>query len=171
MTKRQFPFSPRTSRELDQGDIIAVPCEGGRWTCLQVVELKRAGAGSSSSLVVGPLPWSGAEPPTDRDVEGLAVTEQALTRIELFTEGGLQVVTNSPCMPTTFASNYRDFAVGTQTRVWGWRTAIRKAMAAAEATSSNVPVRDLQTGRKCPKTAGRARIAAWMRMSGRRGMN
>jgi hypothetical protein len=95
MTKRQFPFSPRTSGQLEQGDIIAVPCGGGRWACLQVVELKREGVGSRSTLMVGPLPWSGAAPPTDRDVEGLPVTEQGLTRIELFTEGGLQVVANS----------------------------------------------------------------------------
>lgn len=108
MTKRQFPFSPRTSGQLEQGDIIAVPCEGGRWACLQVVELEREGVGSRSTLMVGPLPWSGAEPPTARDVEGLPVTEQGLTRIELFTEGGLQVVANSAGVPTAFASNYQD---------------------------------------------------------------
>lgn len=45
----------------------------------------------------------------------------------------LQVVANSPIVPTTFASNYRDFAVGTQHFVWGWKTAIRRAMAAATA--------------------------------------
>lgn len=134
MTKRQFPFSPRTSGQLEQGDIIAVPCEGGRWACLQVVELKREGVGARSTLIVGPLPWSGAEPPTARDVESLPVTEQGLTRIELFTEGGLQVVANSPGVPTAFASNYRDFAVGTRHHVWGWKTAIRKAIAAADAT-------------------------------------
>ena len=133
MTKRQFPFSPRTSGQLEQGDIIAVPCEGGRWAGLQVVELKREGAGSRSTLIVGSLPWSGAEPPTARDVEGLPVTEQGLTRIELFTEGGLQVVANSAVVPTVFASNYQDFAVGTRHRVWGWKTAIRKAIAASDA--------------------------------------
>jgi hypothetical protein len=106
----------------------------GVWACLQVVELKREGVGSRSTLILGPLPWSGAEPPTARDVEGLPVTEQGLTRIELFTEGGLQVVANSLGVPTAFASNYRDFAVGTPHHVWGWKTAIRKAIAAADAT-------------------------------------
>ena len=57
----------------------------------------------------------------------VAVTEQALTRIEIFTEGGLQVVANSPIVPTVYASNYRDFEVGTKHRVWGWKAAIRKA--------------------------------------------
>jgi hypothetical protein len=134
MTNRQFPFSPKTSRDLEQGDIIAVPCEGGRWACLQVVELKREGVGARSTFMVGPLPWSGAEPPTERDVTGLAVTEQGLTRIELFTGGGLQVVANSPLVPTAFASNYRDFEVGTKHLVWGWKAAIRKATAAEAAT-------------------------------------
>lgn len=64
---------------------------------------------------------------------GLAVTEQALTRIELFTEGGLQVVANTQHVPTVYASNYRDFEVGTRHRVWGWKAAIRKATAAADA--------------------------------------
>ena len=138
MTRRHFPLSPRTSGQLEPGDIIAVPCEGGRWACLQVVELKREGAGSRSTLIVGPLPWSGAEPPTVRDVGGLRVTEQGLTRIELFTEGGLQVVANSPVVPTAFASNYRDFAVGTRHLAWGWKTAIRKAIA-VQTPSDRVP--------------------------------
>lgn len=84
--------------------------------------------------MVGNLPWGGAESPTERDVMGLEVTEQALTRIELFTEGGLQVVANSPLVPTVYASNYRDLEVGTKHRVWGWKAAIRKATAAAAAT-------------------------------------
>jgi len=131
MTSRQFPFSPRTSRALEQGDLIAVPCEGGSWACLQIVEVKREGVGARSTFIAGTLPWGGSEPPAEEDVRGLAVTEQALTRIELFTDGGLQVVANSRVEPTTFASNYRDFEVGTKHRTWGWRAAIERARAAA----------------------------------------
>jgi hypothetical protein len=135
MTSRQFPFSPKASSGLERGDIIAVPLEGGRWACLQVVELKRQGVGARSTFIAGPLPWGGAKPPTEQDVIGLAVTEQALTRIELFTEGGLQVVANSPVVPTDYASNYRDFEVGSKHRAWGWKTAVRQAAAAANATT------------------------------------
>lgn len=63
----------------------------------------------------------------------MPVTEQGLTGIKLFTEGGLQVVANSAVVPSGLSSNYRDLDVGTVHHVWGWKTAVRRARTAAEA--------------------------------------
>jgi hypothetical protein len=115
---------------LHVGDLISVPCEPSGWACLQVVGLKREGAGARASFVAGVLPWRGDSPPTRDDVEGLAATEQGLVHIQLFTAGGLQVVDNAQVVPTDLPSNFRDMQVGAVHKVWGWKTAIRRAQAA-----------------------------------------
>ena len=126
---RTFPFSPRSATSLEVGDLIAVPREDGRWGCLQVTDLKRHGTGARTTLVVGVLPWVGEQPPTHREVSGLSVTEQALTGIEIFTQGGVEVVATSSVAPQGFPSPYREHAVGTTQHVWGWRTALRRTAA------------------------------------------
>lgn len=130
MPGRSFPVSPRSTTSLEVGDLIAVPCEPAGWACLQVVDLKRKGAGARTSFVAGVLPWRGQAPPTRADVAGLAAIEQGLVRIELFTDGGLQVVDHAEVISTSLPSNFRDMQVGTVHNVWGWKTAIKRAQAA-----------------------------------------
>lgn len=130
MPSRSFPFSPRSTASLEVGDLIAVPCEPSGWACLQVVDVQRRGPGARTSFVAGVLPWHGDTAPTRTDVAGLAATEHGLVRIELFTDGGLQVVDQADVAEAGLASNYRDVGVGTVHKVWGWKTAIRRAQAA-----------------------------------------
>src|SRR5262245_27110815 len=119
MPSRSFPSSPRSTMSLEVGDLIAVPCEPSGWPCLQVVDLKRIGAGARASFVAGVLPWRGQEPPTRGALAGLAATEQRLVLIELFTDGGLQVVDHAEVVATGLPSNFRDMQVGTVHNVWG----------------------------------------------------
>ncbi len=130
MTSRVFPFSPRSTKSLEIGDLIAVPCEPSGWTCLQVVDLHRAGVGARTAFVAGVLPWRGHTPPTRGDVAGLGATAHGLVRVELFTDGGLQVVDHAEVVGTGLPSNFRDMQVGTVHNVWGWRAAIALAQAA-----------------------------------------
>ena len=123
---RKLPMSPRSTASLEVGDLIAVPLPSGRWGCLQVTDLKRTGAGARKAFIAGLLPWVGTDPPTSQMVGGLAAREQALTRIELFTQGGLEVVDTADVTPSGLPSNFRDFEVGTTTAVWGWKTAIAR---------------------------------------------
>jgi hypothetical protein len=129
MVMRVFPFSPLSSRGLEVGDLIAVPREDGRWGCLQITDLKQSGIGSRTTLVVGVLPWVGECPPTRGEVARLRVADQGLTGIEIFTEGGLEVVATSSVVPHDLPSNYRDLEVGTKHKVWGWKTAIGRVNA------------------------------------------
>ncbi len=96
-----------------------------------MIELRRAGPGSRTTFVAGVLPWRGAEPPTQQAVSGLCAGEQGLAPIEVFTDGGLQVVDAGQVVDTDLPSNFSDFGVGTRRNVWGWRTAIRKAQSAS----------------------------------------
>ncbi|HXH78683.1 hypothetical protein [Nocardioides sp.] len=130
MPDRTFPLAPRSATALEVGDLIAVPCEPEGWACLQVVDVKRQGPGARTTFVAGVLPWCGADAPTRDDVSGLAATQEGLVPVEIFTEGGLQVVDQADVVETGAPSNFRDFGVGTVHKVWGWRTAIRKAQEA-----------------------------------------
>lgn len=131
MPNRTFPFSPRSTASIERGDLIAVPGEASDWACLQVVDVKRDGPGSRTTFVAGVLPWRGESPPTREDVAGLTATQHGLVPVDLFTKGGLQVVDHSEVVPTDQPSNFRDMHVGTTHKVWGWQTAIRKALADA----------------------------------------
>lgn len=124
---RRFPFRPRTSLGLEIGDYWPVPLDEGRYGCLIVVELKREGVGSRTSLIAGVLDWSGAQPPTAEDLDGCRVLAVGYTAIEVFTEGGSEIVGNIP-LPETVAydSPYRDLHVGAIHRTWGWRSLPRR---------------------------------------------
>lgn len=126
VSPRRFPISPRTTRDIEIGDLIAIPVETGGWGCLQVTDLKRQGAGALKSLLVGVLDWHGIEEPTATSVVGSSVREQGMTRVELFTQGGYQITGTCPVGPNPWPSNFRDFGVGTVHQVWGWKAAVRK---------------------------------------------
>jgi hypothetical protein len=126
MPTRTFPFIPRNTKQLELGDLIAVPIDSLGWGCLQVTDLKTEGPGSQSVFVAGVLPWRGANQPEPEDIAGLSVVEQGLTGKELFVHGQLQVVANAPLTATSLPSNFSDFDVGIITKVWGWQTAIRR---------------------------------------------
>ena len=129
MHAREFPFSPRSSLRLEIGDLIAVPGTEGRWAVLQVSALRRSGPGARSTLGVGVLPWSGEEPPRPEDIAGLDFTEHGMTAIEIFADGGAEVVGCAP-LAGGVQSDMLDHYVGARHKVWGWRTAMRRALAA-----------------------------------------
>ena len=130
MSDRTFPFSPRNTASLEVGDLIAVPGGASDWGCLQVVDVRRVGPGSRTTFVAGVLPWRGQSAPMRDDVAGLAAIEHGLVPVELFTKGGVEVVDHSELASSDLPSNFRDVEVGTIHKVWGWRTAIQKALAA-----------------------------------------
>jgi hypothetical protein len=57
----------------------------------------------------------------------MATLEIALTQIEIFTQGGLQVVDNAPVVPHKHDSPWHHFHVGATHNVWGWQAAIEIA--------------------------------------------
>lgn len=128
--QRVLPHRPRTTATMHEGDVIAVPLDDTAWGALHVVSLKRSGAVSRSAFVAGVLPWRGEAPPRASEVEGLAVVAQALVGTALFTDGLLEIVANTPVVPTSLPNNFRDSGViGVRLSVWGWRAAIDQVRA------------------------------------------
>jgi len=125
---RDLPFTPRSAAHLRIGDLIGVPSASGRWGCLQVTDLE---PGSRTSLYAGVLDWSGEQPPDAENTAGARTLDSALTRMEMFSEGGLQVFDNRPVVGVR--SNRTEFAIGTVHRVKGWKAAIDAAEARADA--------------------------------------
>lgn len=126
---RVFPFSPKSSTRLEVGDLIAIPCPEGDWAVLQVSALRRSGPGARTTLGVGVLPWRGDRQPTANAIEGLEFLEHGMTAIEIFTEGGAEVVDEAK-LAGGVQSNMHDMTVGTRHKVWGWRAALDRARSA-----------------------------------------
>ncbi len=124
MPTRSFPFSPRSATELQVGDLIPVQAPTGEWTCLQVLELRPR---ARTSFIVGSLPWRGHERPAPEAIDDLIPFERALARIEIFTEGGLQVIGN--VIPNDIGQErwHDPLYIGKSQIVRGWKATIRHA--------------------------------------------
>ena len=131
--ERAFPFAPKSAGELRVGDLIAVPIPDGTWGCLLVINLRLSGPGARTSLWVSPLSWHGVTQPTAERVEGAAQGEQAMTRMELFHQGGLEVTGHDSSTRPRRLAGPDDLTVGASHLVWGWRSAIRHGVEAAMA--------------------------------------
>lgn len=126
---RTFPFSPSSATQLEVGDLVGVRSESGKWGCLQVVDLE---PGSRATLWAGLLDWSGDEPPDAENTAGAPVRDAPMTRIELFTHGGLQVLGNRAVRCDGASSSRTHGDVGTVHRVSGWKARIRAATERAD---------------------------------------
>ena len=101
----------------------------GNWACLQVVELRPR---KRANFIIALLPWRGGSAPSTAEVEGLVPLERALSRIEIFTEGHLQVIGNAKPNDEGQERWYGPPYVGKVTSVWGWKATIWHAQDAAD---------------------------------------
>ena len=124
MSNRDVPFRPSSARALVAGDLVGVPTNDGRWACLQVVEVR---PNSRTTFYVALLDWRGHEPPTVEAVSGAKVIKVAMTRIDLFTEGLLEITAVGSRVDQKARAEIHDNSVGSHHRVWGWRAAIQNA--------------------------------------------
>ena len=76
------------------------------------------------NFVAGALPWFGEDVPTPRSVRHMAAVQVGMTRIEIFTEAGCEVVGNAKVRKTGFDSHFGHKPVGTVLYVWGWEAAL-----------------------------------------------
>ena len=124
MTSRVFPFSPRSATSLAVGDLVPVQGSSGNWACLQIVELRPR---VRKTFIAALLPWRGSSPPSVDTVAGLVPLERALNRMDIFTEGHLQVIGNAKPNDEGQECWYDPGYVGKITVVWGWKAALRIA--------------------------------------------
>lgn len=131
MTNRAFPFAPKSASQLELGDLIGIPFNAGGWAVLQVSALRRTGPGARTTLGVGVLPWRGNQRPTAEAIVGLEFVEHGMTVIEIFTEGGAEVVA-AATLAGGPQSTMLDMGIGVTHKLWGWRTAMERARSAAD---------------------------------------
>ena len=134
MPPRTFPFIPKSTADLQLGDLIAVPGKTGTWGVLQV-----SGLTGASDFEVALLGWGGANQPSAADVSGMEADGHALTSMELFIAPGLQVVDSAPLAERWHPDGEGWEWGGGPGAVWDWRTAIRKAQKLALLCGPRVP--------------------------------
>ncbi|UWX96891.1 hypothetical protein N2K95_14840 [Arthrobacter zhaoxinii] len=83
-------------------------------------------------FIVALLPWRGGSTPGTSDVAGLVPLERALSGIQIFTEGHLQVIGNAEPNDEGQERFYGPGYVGKVTSVWGWKATIWHAQDAAD---------------------------------------
>ncbi|GAA3287400.1 hypothetical protein ACFFON_06005 [Arthrobacter citreus] len=129
MKPRTFPFSPRSATSLAVGDLIPVQGASGKWACLQVLELEPR---VRATFIAALLPWRGDSSPSPDEVAGIVPLRRALTRIDIFTQGGLQVTGNVAPSDSGQERWHGPSYVGKTTRVWGWKRTILAAQEMAD---------------------------------------
>ena len=78
------------------------------------------------------LPWRGDRRPTAEAIADLEFVEHGMTAIEIFTDGGAEVVATG-ALAGGAQSNMLNMNVGVTHKVWGWRTAMERARSAGGA--------------------------------------
>lgn len=131
---RQFPLTPARTAELEVGDFWAVQLTDGRFGCLQITSVRRSGPASRTTFYAAVVDWAANQPPTADDIRGRDLLVQGLTRFEVFTKGGAQVIGNAtPAGPPLEGDNVFEGRSSGLSHVWGWRAvagAAERALAA-----------------------------------------
>ena len=126
---RRYPFVPGSTADLQLGDLWTVPLKGGDLAVLQVRGLKTSGAGAYTHFAAGVVDWRSPTLPVGYDLRGRRVLVEGVVRFEVFAPGRAEVFGNSGQIipPVTWSEVAREFAAGTHTEVWAWKSIRRRA--------------------------------------------
>jgi hypothetical protein len=92
-----YPFKPKSSANLRQGDFWALPLDAGKFGCGRVISLKpKTGTGSRSMLLAGLMNWVGDKPPTSEEIAGCTTIAQGQIHLRSIWETGGEVLGNRP---------------------------------------------------------------------------
>lgn len=126
---RRYPFVPGSTADLQIGDLWTVPLKGGDLAVLQVRGLKTSGAGAHTHFVTAVVDWRSPIRPVGHDLRGRRVLVEGVTRFEVFAPGRAEVFGNSEqtVPPPAWSEVARQFAAGTSSEVWAWKSIRRRA--------------------------------------------
>lgn len=138
---RRYPFVPDSTADLQVGDLWTVPLKGGDLAVLQVRGLKTAGAGAYTHLVAAVVDWRSQSLPIGYDLRGRHVLIEGVVRFEVFAPGRSEVFGNSDQVipPCAWSEVAREFAAGTRTEVWAWKSICRRAEQALDGAGRTSP--------------------------------
>jgi hypothetical protein len=132
---RRYPFVPASTAELEPGDLWALPLKGGDLSVLQVRGVKTSGAGAYTHFVAGVVDWRSPRLPVGHDLRGRRILVEGVTRFEVFAPGRAEVFGSygQTVPPPAWSEVARQFAAGTTTEVWAWKSLRRRAEQALRA--------------------------------------
>ncbi len=125
----RYPLVPASTSDLRLGDLFAVPLKRGERSVFQVRGLKSSGAGAYTHFVAGVLAWRSPRLPVGFDLRGRRVLVEGVLRFEVFAPGRAEVFGTSDLAvpPVAWSDLAKDFAAGTTTEVWSWKSLRRRA--------------------------------------------
>jgi hypothetical protein len=126
---RRFPFVPAAPADLEPGDLFSVPLKAGELAVLQVRGVKTSGAGAYTHFVAGVVDWRSPRLPVGHDLRGRRILVEGVLRFEVFAPGRAEVFGNygQTVPPPAWSELTREFAAGTTTEVWAWKSLRRRA--------------------------------------------
>lgn len=149
----RYPFVPKSNQSLRPGQFWAIPLATGRFAAGRVMAVPAFGPKDRVGVVVGLMEWSGDHEPTERDLAGRSVLEQASSRFDAISKNGGQVLGLRPLeLDGIEPMDPMDFSAGSAHQVWGWRTIVNEAerFFGGEAQTETLP--------KPPETLPKPRI-------------
>lgn len=88
-----YPFVPKSTASLREGDFWAVPMRDGRFACGRVIQVGDLDAPSPTRAFFGGLhDWAGAEPPTAEDLAHRPMLRWGIMHIRAITRTGGSVL-------------------------------------------------------------------------------
>ena len=87
----QFPYIPKTTRELKPGDFWEIPLDGGGYACGRVVQLSidpASGRRDRVGFLAGLMDWFGLELPNERTIAKKRIIAQGNVHVKTVRETG-----------------------------------------------------------------------------------
>lgn len=137
---RRYPLVPRTTADLELGDLFAVPLKAGDLAVFQVRGLKTSGSGAYTHFVAGIVDWRSPSLPVGFDLRGRRVLVEGLLRFETFGPGRAEVfgTTDLIVPPVAWSDLAKAFSAGTIEEVWSWKSLRRRAETALRGRPTEV---------------------------------
>jgi hypothetical protein len=88
-----YPFIPKSTRHLIEGQFWAIPLISGRFACGRVLQLDTiSGKRDNRIFLAGLMDWSGDTPPSSSAIAGRCILEHGGAHIKTIRENGLEIL-------------------------------------------------------------------------------
>lgn len=104
----KYPFVPKSTAYIEEGQLISVPLSNGKYACATVLELKyNNDKKDRTQIIIGLLNWCGNEPPNSESICGFQILDHGQVHIKTIKETGSLVVGIAPSyeIPLTLDSS------------------------------------------------------------------
>lgn len=89
----KYPFVPKSTSYLEEGQIISIPLSNGKFACGRVLELKYEGTKRDTrQFIVGLMAWCDKEPPNSETISGSTILDHGQVHIKTIKECDSQIV-------------------------------------------------------------------------------